>query len=126
MWYIKVLNYNSIHLKCIYFLEKSEKFYHPQIYNIKNVKEISLDRSMVIPEGNLDLHKGEKKARSGKYIITNKKKKSILNYIWDNWQFTNTGLYFIVYNIYRLKHIAITIQRTKEEKGKGAGWGRKK
>ena len=56
-----MLNYNSIHLKCIYFLEKAEKFYHPQIYNIKNVKEISLDRSMVIPEGNLDLHKREKK-----------------------------------------------------------------
>ena len=29
---------------------------------------------MMIPEGNLDLHKGEKKARSGIYIITNQKK----------------------------------------------------
>ena len=42
--YIQVLNYNSIHLKCIYIFLKAEKFYHPQIYNIKNVKDISLDR----------------------------------------------------------------------------------
>lgn len=27
-------------------------------------------------------------------------------------------MYFVVYNIYRIKHIAVTIQRTKGEKGR--------
>lgn len=30
----------------------------------------------------------------------------------------NIGMYFVVYNIYRVKYIAITIQRTRGEKGR--------
>lgn len=64
----------------MYIKKKAEKFYHLQIYNTKNVKENSLVRSMMIPDGNLDLHKGKKRARNGKYVDTNKRY-LILKYI---------------------------------------------
>lgn len=35
---------------------------------------------MMIPDGNLDLHKGKKRARNGKYVDTNKRH-LILKYI---------------------------------------------
>lgn len=49
---------------------KAERIYSQQTYTIRNIKRSSSDRRKIMPNGNLDPHKGMKNARNGKYMST--------------------------------------------------------